>query len=96
MSEQMRAGFEKWYSSDGLFPRSIERNGEDYKFMAASQAWVTWQAALATQPQAPQGAVKPCGCKSDWSNPERPLIQVCGVCLGPVQMAPTKTPEVLE
>lgn len=48
-------------------------------------------AALATQPQAPQGAVKPCGCKSDWSNPQRPVVTICGDCLGKLYIRAPKT-----
>lgn len=40
-----RATFEEWYF-DGAIPKASERsvNGE-YKYMAAEQAWRTWQAA---------------------------------------------------
>jgi len=54
-AEQMREEFEAWYT--GPNPVALERNGPHYKYMPANVAWVTWQAALATQPQAPQGAV---------------------------------------
>jgi hypothetical protein len=53
MSEQMRKEFEAWCtdstekSSDGLY----------YKQPFTRAYWKAWQAALATQPQAPQGGV---------------------------------------
>lgn len=42
-----RGAFEKWYSNDGLFPRSVERDGGGYKLMQAQQSWIAWQACAA-------------------------------------------------
>lgn len=52
MSEQMREQFEAWC------PDSIQREKDgSYKQPFTRAFWKAWQAALATQPQAPQGAV---------------------------------------
>lgn len=35
------------------------KDGTKYASLMTQHCWLTWQAALATQPQAPQGAVTP-------------------------------------
>lgn len=43
--DDVRTAFEQWYSDNGSWPSSVERNGDDYKLMQAQQAWTAWQAA---------------------------------------------------
>lgn len=58
MSEQMRKAFEAFASELG---HSVKRDefllGAPYMAVWTAGAWAAWRAALATQPQAPQGAV---------------------------------------
>jgi hypothetical protein len=54
MNENERKAFEAWYSDEGLFPRSIERNGGSYILMQAQQAWTAWQARAALDEAASQ------------------------------------------
>jgi len=60
MSEQMRNDFETFAVKHG---HSINRDGylpgAPYMETWTAAGWESWQAALATQPQAPQGAVTP-------------------------------------
>lgn len=44
-----RRAFELWFSGGNPKCRSIERDGESYKLMAAHQAWLVWQARAAVQ-----------------------------------------------
>jgi hypothetical protein len=53
-----RAEFEKWFTSDTLSLRALERNGENYKLMQANSAWIVWQARAALEPKA-KPALKP-------------------------------------
>lgn len=51
-AEEMRKEFEAWC------PDSVQRESDGgYKQPFTRAFWKAWQAALATQPQAPQGAV---------------------------------------
>ena len=43
-----REAFEAWFSSDGKWPRSVERNGDCYKLIQAQQAWAAFQAGRAS------------------------------------------------
>lgn len=43
-----RAEFEKWFTANDsavMAKRSLERDGDGYKFMIAHSAWLVWQAA---------------------------------------------------
>jgi hypothetical protein len=42
-----REDFELWFSGGKLDCRSIERDGDGYRLMAAHQAWQVWKAARA-------------------------------------------------
>lgn len=39
--------FEAWYSEDGKYRLSVERNEDSYKLMQAAQSWIAWQARAA-------------------------------------------------
>lgn len=43
-----REAFEAWFSSDGKWPKSVERNGDCYKLIQAQQAWDAFQAGRAS------------------------------------------------
>ena len=39
--------FSAWMSDNGLFPKAVERSGDNYKLMQTRSAWQTWQVAFA-------------------------------------------------
>jgi hypothetical protein len=56
MSEQMRENFELHMYRQNICTRLARHPSDDtYKTISVQRAWELWQAALATQPQAPQG-----------------------------------------
>lgn len=61
-----RAAFEQWYSNDGEWHQSIERNTDgEYTYMPTAVNWNAWQAraALAATPAAPT-LPDPRGCNA--------------------------------
>ncbi len=42
--KRVRELFEAWYSSDGLYPKAIERSGDSYLLASAASAWRAWGA----------------------------------------------------
>lgn len=54
----MRDKFEDWF---GKPARGLDRNGDIYKLASAHQAWLAWQAALASQAAPDSGALTMAG-----------------------------------
>jgi hypothetical protein len=56
MSEQMRKEFEAHMVKQNVCTSLARHRSDDsYRTISVQRAWELWQAALATQPQAPQG-----------------------------------------
>ena len=46
----IREEFEKWYSNDGDYPKSIERDESgQYKYIGTASAWVAYRAGVKLQ-----------------------------------------------
>ena len=62
-----RAAFEKWYSNDGAWPQSIERNADgEYTYIPTAVNWNAWKAraALAATPEAASSDYQCADCKA--------------------------------
>jgi len=81
MSEQMRKEFEVWHSE---YFHGRNYSTEAIASAVRDHAWEIWQAALATQPQAPQG----------WKLvPIEPTEEMCQAALNCQDWDPKDTPE---
>lgn len=62
-AELERLAFEGWFSDGNATCKSIERNGDSYRLMAAHQAWKTWQARASVQVVAGEYICAKCGLR---------------------------------